>query len=228
MVRSLPVFSLFSSQSPRVSSFALPVLLTRRCHLPWAKSNRASWSWTEASKTLSQNKRFLFLKVRMSGICYSDKMLLCSDLRDRNTLIFSIFIHDYIIFPLYSSSYTPSLYPPHSHWYQPPDRTILPSCSSFFKKRHFCFYKIAIQGVSLWHWKRDLKWHCDGLFCPLLFKPHLWDRVWDSISNCEDTFGHEQKQNKTKCMRHIWILSFFFFFFFTSTGVWTQGLLLPS
>jgi hypothetical protein len=37
---------------------------------------------------------------------------------------FSIFIHEYIKFPLHSPSYTLSLYPP-QHCYQPPDRIYL-------------------------------------------------------------------------------------------------------
>jgi hypothetical protein len=54
---------------------------------------------------------------------------------------FSIFIHEYVIFPPYSPSHTLSP----THWHQPKDRncfTFLFSC--FWKKRHFCLYKIAI------------------------------------------------------------------------------------
>jgi hypothetical protein len=35
-------------------------------------------------------------------------------------------------------SYTLSLYPPLSHWCQPPDRTRFAFLSSVFEKRHFC------------------------------------------------------------------------------------------
>jgi hypothetical protein len=53
---------------------------------------------------------------------------------------FSIFIHEYIQFPTYLASYIFSLYPPQS-----PRQDLF----SVFEKRHFCLYKIAIQGVSL-------------------------------------------------------------------------------
>jgi hypothetical protein len=45
----------------------------------------------------------------------------------------------------------PFLIPSHSHWYQSQTGTILLSCSPFLKKMHFCLFKIALQGVSLWH-----------------------------------------------------------------------------
>jgi hypothetical protein len=61
---------------------------------------------------------------------------------------FSIFIRNYIVSPPYSPSYILSPHPPPSHWYLPQTG---PSCSLFWKKDIFCLYKIAIQGVSLWH-----------------------------------------------------------------------------
>jgi hypothetical protein len=64
---------------------------------------------------------------------------------------FSIFIHEYIIFLLHSSSYILSLYPTPSHWYLLLERTYYTFLFSIFEKRYFCLLKIAIQGVSLWH-----------------------------------------------------------------------------
>jgi hypothetical protein len=62
---------------------------------------------------------------------------------------FPIFKDEYIIFPQYLPSYINSLHHPPSHWCQPPDLFYLPVLC--FEKRRFCLFKIAIQGVSLWH-----------------------------------------------------------------------------
>jgi hypothetical protein len=54
---------------------------------------------------------------------------------------FSIFVYEYIIVPLYSVSFTLSLYLPPSYWYQPPDRTCFVFLFSVFEKKkekHFC------------------------------------------------------------------------------------------
>jgi hypothetical protein len=56
---------------------------------------------------------------------------------------FSIFIHEYIIFIPYESSYTLSLYTP-THWFQLPDRTCSVFLSSIFEKRHFCLFKMSL------------------------------------------------------------------------------------
>jgi hypothetical protein len=45
---------------------------------------------------------------------------------------FSILMHKYVIFLPPSSSYIFSLYPPHSHWYQPPARTYFTLLFSIF------------------------------------------------------------------------------------------------
>jgi hypothetical protein len=55
-------------------------------------------------------------------------------------ILSSIFIHEYIIFPPYSPSYTLSLYPPPSHYYQPSGRGCFTFLSSVFEKRHFCLF----------------------------------------------------------------------------------------
>jgi hypothetical protein len=47
----------------------------------------------------------------------------------------SIFIHEYI-FPLHSSSYTLTLYPPPSQWYQPPGRTCFTFLFFAFEKQN--------------------------------------------------------------------------------------------
>jgi hypothetical protein len=66
---------------------------------------------------------------------------------------FSIFIHEHIIFPLYSPSYTFCLQPPPTPCTRayPHAGTVLHSYSLFLKKRYFCLYKIAIQRVLLWN-----------------------------------------------------------------------------
>jgi hypothetical protein len=66
-------------------------------------------------------------------------------------LIFSIFIHVYMIFSPYSPSYTLSLYPLPSHWYQPLERTCFTFMFSILEKSHFCLFLITLQGVSLWY-----------------------------------------------------------------------------
>jgi hypothetical protein len=68
---------------------------------------------------------------------------------------FSIFIHVYIVFTLYSPSHTLSHLIPPSHQYQPSQAgPVLPSCSLIlwtFLKWHLYLFKIATQGVCLWH-----------------------------------------------------------------------------
>jgi hypothetical protein len=52
-------------------------------------------------------------------------------------------MHEGIIFPPYSPSYTLSSYPPLFHWYQAPQTgPVLPSCSLFLKQK---LSKIALQ-----------------------------------------------------------------------------------
>jgi hypothetical protein len=59
---------------------------------------------------------------------------------------FSTLIHKCIRFPPYSLSDSFSLHPP-PHTCAKQTKSVLPSCSLFLKKRHFCLYMIA----SLWH-----------------------------------------------------------------------------
>jgi hypothetical protein len=80
---------------------------------------------------------------------------------------FSIFINEYRIFPPYSPP-TPFPYILPPHWCQTPDRTCFPYLLSVFEKRPFCLYKIAIQGVSLWHFHVymycNLNWFTPSIF----------------------------------------------------------------
>jgi hypothetical protein len=62
---------------------------------------------------------------------------------------FSIFIHEYIIFPLHSPFYTLCLYLPSPTGINPQSGPVLPS--SMFERRQFCLFKIAVQGGSLLH-----------------------------------------------------------------------------
>jgi hypothetical protein len=68
---------------------------------------------------------------------------------------FSIYIHVYRILLPHAPFYTLSLYPPSSYWYQSPrqDLFCLPALCFCWKKKgwHYCLFKTAIQGVSLWH-----------------------------------------------------------------------------
>jgi hypothetical protein len=69
-----------------------------------------------------------------------------SFLEEFQQVYFSNFMHEYILFPPYSLSYTLSLYCSLSHWYQNPDWTWFTFLSSIFeKKRHFCLTKTSIQ-----------------------------------------------------------------------------------
>jgi hypothetical protein len=61
---------------------------------------------------------------------------------------FSIFIHEYIIFPLYSPSYTLFLYLP-SPIVTIPRQDLFHLPFSIFEKSHFCLFKIATQEVSV-------------------------------------------------------------------------------
>jgi hypothetical protein len=71
-----------------------------------------------------------------------------------NRYLFSIDIHVYTVFALYSSSYTLSLPLPHSHWNQPLQAgPVLLFCSLILQKKErrndsFACLKIAAQGVS--------------------------------------------------------------------------------
>jgi hypothetical protein len=67
---------------------------------------------------------------------------------------FSIFIHEYMIFPPYLPFYTLSLYLPPSHWCQPPDRTCFTFLFSVLKKHAFvCLYLLYKEfhcGISMY------------------------------------------------------------------------------
>jgi hypothetical protein len=64
---------------------------------------------------------------------------------------FSIFIHEYIIFPPYLSSFTLSLCPLPSHWNQLPDRTYFTFLHFTFKKMHVCLkYSKFHYGISMY------------------------------------------------------------------------------
>jgi hypothetical protein len=82
-----------------------------------------------------------------------------------NVSHFSICIQKYIIFPLHSPSYILSLYPPPLAWVPyTQTKSVLPSCSLILKKwRHFCLFKIAIQGVLLWHFHVYLYYNTNWL-----------------------------------------------------------------
>jgi hypothetical protein len=73
-----------------------------------------------------------------------------------NRYHFSIYIHMFTVFSLYSHSFV--IFPHHTHQYQPLQTgPVLPSCSPILykekrrRKWHFCLFKRATQGVSLWH-----------------------------------------------------------------------------
>jgi hypothetical protein len=80
----------------------------------------------------------------------------------------------------YSPSYIFYMSSP-SHWYQLPrqDLFCLPVLSLYFKKWHFCLFKIAIQGVSfLWHFYvymyYNLSWFIPSSFLFSTLVPFLW------------------------------------------------------
>jgi hypothetical protein len=49
---------------------------------------------------------------------------------------------------------------------------------SIFEKRHFCLFKMAIQGVSLWYFHvymyYKLKWFIHSIFLLSTFDSFLW------------------------------------------------------
>jgi hypothetical protein len=81
---------------------------------------------------------------------------------------FSIYIHEYIIFPLYAHSYTILLYPPPSTGTNPQTGPVLFPYFQFLKNRHFCLLEIAIQGVSLWYFHVCM-YHNLNEFIPCIF-----------------------------------------------------------
>jgi hypothetical protein len=76
-----------------------------------------------------------------------------------------------ILLAPYSPSYILS---PHSlpfYWYHPSDETcsaLLFSDFVFLKKWHFCFFKIVIQEISLWHFRVYMYYNPNWLSPPLL------------------------------------------------------------
>jgi hypothetical protein len=92
-----------------------------------------------------------FSKVLTMCLKYTPSMILnfipFPLLRSFSRSHFSIFIHEYTIFPPYSPPIPFSLFSPPTGS-NPQIGPVLPSCSSFFKKRHFCLFKVAIQGES--------------------------------------------------------------------------------
>jgi hypothetical protein len=82
---------------------------------------------------------------------------------------FSIFIHEYIILPLKSPSYTLSLYPSPSYWYQPPGRICFILLFFVFEKKHFCLFKVAVQGISFWHFHSYMYYNSNCLIPSIFF-----------------------------------------------------------
>jgi hypothetical protein len=93
---------------------------------------------------------------------------------------FSIYIYMCIVFPPCLPSYTLSPYPYPSHWYQPPKQDLfcLPALCFWKKNDIFCLFKIAIQGVSLWHFHENMyynpNWFIPSLFLLSTLVPFLW------------------------------------------------------
>jgi hypothetical protein len=113
---------------------------------------------------------------------------------------FSIFIHNYIIFPWYSPYYMLSLYPLTSHWCQSPAEPVLPS---YFFLLYFCKYKIAIQRVSLWHIHifvyYNSNWFISSVFPISTLVSFLrWFHIHSCIESTSTTF------TLTSCLSHMW------------------------
>jgi hypothetical protein len=93
-----------------------------------------------------------------------------------NRFHFSIFIHEYLIFPPYSASNTFSLYPP------PPtdtnSRQDLFCLPVLVLKKKILFVKIAMQGVSLRHFHVYMyynpNWLIPSIFLLSILVPFLW------------------------------------------------------
>jgi hypothetical protein len=68
-----------------------------------------------------------------------------------STITFSICIHSYTVFALYSPSHPFSPPPPPSRQYQTSPQKNLFSSFVKEKKWYFCLLKIVTQGVFLWH-----------------------------------------------------------------------------
>jgi hypothetical protein len=77
---------------------------------------------------------------------------------------FSFIIHEYIVFSL---SYTLSLYPPPSHYYQWIDRNCFTFLFSIFEKKT-CLFKMAPQVLSLWHFHVYMHYNSNW-FMPSVF-----------------------------------------------------------
>jgi hypothetical protein len=66
----------------------------------------------------------------------------------------------------------------HTHWYQSPDRNCFTFLLSIFEKRHVCLFRIALQGVFLWHFYvymyDNLNWFMPSIFLLSILVPFLW------------------------------------------------------
>jgi hypothetical protein len=89
-------------------------------------------------------------------------------------------MHEYMIFLPFSFSYTPSCVPStYTHWCRLRlYNTYFTFLFSVFEKRHFCLYKIAIQGVLLWHFHVymfcNLNWFIPSIFLLFTLVNFLW------------------------------------------------------
>jgi hypothetical protein len=77
-----------------------------------------------------------------------------------NRYHFYTFIHEYIVFLSHSPFYTLSLYPPFSHWYQPPYRTCFTLLFPIFEKKFFVHSRYLSR-----------VFHCD-IYIYMYYKPN--------------------------------------------------------
>jgi hypothetical protein len=122
-----------------------------------------------------------YLKYYLNSPRHQSPLLPTPILRIVSTGHMVPFSHEYTIFLPYSLSFTFSLCPPLLLVPTPYIGPVLPSCPSFLKKRHLCLFKMAIQGVSIWHFHEYLyyilNWFIPSIFflsilVPIFF-PHL-------------------------------------------------------
>jgi hypothetical protein len=120
----------------------------------------------------------------------------------------SHFIHFHTWVHNSSITFTLSLYPPVSHWYQHHNRTYFTLVFFIFVKRYFCLFKVALQEVFLWHFLVHMCYNSNGHV--LYFSPFYYRLLLMMISRgLKIAYSFLYRQYIT----HIYILKFLPLFF---------------
>jgi hypothetical protein len=133
----------------------------------WLRNNPKNFSWNILFKTWFNiyNISYLNSPLHHSYLCPFPHSW-----NSFNRSHFSIYTHVYTVFAPRSPSYTLSPPSTPSHWYQSPRQDLFcPPVLCFVKEKNFFgLFRIATQGVSLWHlcmcMYYNLNWFISSIF----------------------------------------------------------------